>query len=76
MNKQILQWPPWGRINWLLERFSIECGKTKTKAITMSNKRNNAMSQSELEATTQTEAKRGKTLVAKSRLVLILHVIG
>ena len=57
-----------------LERFSIECRKTKTKAITMANhnKREQQTNQWELEANTRTGEKRGKTRVIMSRLVLRL----
>ena len=57
----------------ILERFSFECRKTKTKVITLTNHNwvvSNHMNQSELEANTcRTRAKRGKTRAGKSRLV-------
>ena len=67
-------------IHLLIERFSIEWRKTKTKVITNANKNNgkyhkdSMRTQSKYMQTTSTE--RGKTQVTKSRLVLVLLLIG
>ena len=77
INKEVL---PLKASCYPMERFSIECRKTKTKVITMANQRkgNITSSQSELKANTSklNGVKRGKTRVTKSRLVLVLHLIG
>ena len=49
----------------LIERFSIECGKTKTKLTTTAN-----------EQKEKYRLKRGKARVTKSWLMLVLHLIG
>ena len=56
-----------------IERFSIGCRKAKTKAITMAN--HNARKQHSKQIHV-TGAKCGKTRVTKSRLVLVLYLIG
>ena len=65
--------------NKLLERFSSECRKTKTKAITTANHIKRKSTQWTNKNSKQihvTGAKRGKTHVTKSWLVLVLHLIG
>ena len=49
----------------LIERFSIECGETKTKVITTAN-----------EQKEKYRLKRRETRVTKSWLMLVLHLIG
>ena len=63
-----------------VERFSIECHKTKTKVITLTNHNTRKQRKHNEPIWTQKQihvasAKRGKTRATKSRLVLILHLI-
>ena len=61
-----------------LERFSIECSKTKTKVITDQSQRTKAAQVTNQNSKQMhvTGAKRGKTRTTKSRLVLVWHLIG
>ena len=57
-----------------IERFSVECRKTKTKEIIQANHKDtdSAVNQSDLEAITSVaDAKRGKTSASESRLGLV-----
>ena len=58
-----------------LEHFSIECRKTKTKVITTANQ-NKDKYHKEPMRTQSKYMKSGKTRVTKSRLVLVLLLIG
>ena len=55
----------------------IECRETKTKAITTANhdkrRQDNEQNSKQIHVT---GTKRGKTRVTKSRLVLVLHLVG
>ena len=56
----------------IIERFSFECRKTQTKVITPTNHNSRKQSNEPISA----RAKRGKTRASKSRLVLVLLLIG
>ena len=63
------------------ELFSIECRQTKTIVIPMANQKQGkeplrTHRQANQSAGKCTQSKRGKTQVTKSRLVLVLHLIG
>ena len=66
------------------ELFSIEYRQTKTNVITMANQNQGEHLKEPLRTHRQanqsagkcTQSKRGKTQVTKSRLVLVLHLIG
>ena len=58
----------------VIERFSNECRKTKTKVITLSNhKGHKTQNESIINCS---KYKRSKTRANKSRLVLVLRLIG
>ena len=63
----------------MIERFPIECRKTKTKVITLAN-RNRCKQHNEpiriRSKYMKLGAKRGKMRVAKTRLVLVWNPIG
>ena len=61
-------------ITKLLEQFSTECRKTKTKVITLANHDGHWAIHCPIK-TQSNYAKRGKTCASKSRLVLVLLVI-
>ena len=58
-----------------LEQFSIECRKTKTKVITLVNHKGRKAIHCPIK-TRSNYTKRRKTCASKSRLVLVLLVIG
>ena len=64
----------------ILERFSFECRKTKTKVITLTDHNIRKQSNEPIRAGSKqihvARAKRGKTRASKSRLVLVLLLIG
>ena len=62
-------------INFILEQFSIECRKTKTKVITLANHKGRRAIHCPIK-TRSNYTKRGKSCASKSRLVLVLLVIG
>jgi len=60
-----------------LERFSIECRKIKTKAIKLANHKGHRQYSDPIKTRNYyIDAKRGKTCASKSRLVLVLLLIG
>ena len=59
----------------LIERFSIECGKTKTKLTTTANEQKEKYRLKRGKAR-ESAGKRGKARVTKSWLMLVLHLIG
>ena len=64
-------------ILYRLEQFSIECRKTKTKVITTANQNEDKYHKEPMRTQSKyTGLKRGKTRVTKSRLVLVLRLIG
>ena len=74
---------PWSHVshtgNKVFRALSIECRKIKTNVITTVNQKidlNITKSQSELKVIHVNDLKRGKTRATKSRLVLVLHLIG
>ena len=66
-------------LNCMIERFSIECRKTKTKVITLAN-HNRCKERNEpimyLKQIHVTGAKRGKKRASEALLVLVLLLIG
>ena len=63
----------------LLERFSAECCKTKTKVITLANQNRRRQSNEPIRSQSKymsAGAKRGKTRASMSSFVLVLLVIG
>ena len=66
------------RMIQLLELFSIECRDSKTNVITLTNhnSRKNPMNQSELETNTCSGRQARENAAGKSRLVLVLLLIG
>ena len=58
-----------------IDQFSIECRKTKTKVITLANHKRRRAIHCPIK-TRSNYTKRGKTRASKSRLVLVLLVIG
>ena len=60
----------------LLERFSFECRKTKTKVITLTNHNSRKQSNQSSKQIHVASVKCGKTRAGKSRLVLVLLLIG
>ena len=64
---------------YLLERFSNECLKTKTKVITLANQKGRRQSSKPIKSRsnyTVTDTKRGKMCTREPRLVLVSLVIG
>ena len=59
----------------LIEHFSIECGKTKTKLTTTANEQKEKYRLKRGKAR-ESAGKRGKARVTKSWLMLVLHLIG
>ena len=59
-----------------LEQFSVECRKTKTKVITLINHNTARWTNQNSKQIHEAGAKRGKTRASKSRLVLVLLLIG
>lgn len=57
-------------------RFSIKRGKTETKPITTANHSEENITSNQSELGLKTSKKRGKTRVIKSRLALVLILIG
>ena len=61
-----------------MERFSDECRKTKTKVTSQTNHNTRRQSNEPIRTRSKhvADAKRGKTRAGRSRLVLVLPLIG
>jgi len=76
--ENILKMEIFENVDVTIERFSIECRKTKTRVITLANHKRQIIkwTNQNTKKLHVADAKRGKTRTSDSRLVLVLLLIG